>query len=195
MADQKDDDTNFQIDGLDTIVPKQSVKVEYTPVYSPETNIKDIVKSMDTFDRSTVNTQRMREMLADKLMNTAMNLDLSDITDADTSAAMTGIVNAARSVLNDIDKSAKDHVSTKLKQKDTETSAAAVDIASFLSKVKTTFEPTESGNVTIPTKADVDKILDEKMKEDGTVILDTELELGGGMLPQKKSEEDEENNE
>lgn len=192
MADQKDDDTNFQIDGLDTIVPKQSVKVEYTPVYSPETNIKDIVKSMDTFDRSTVNTQRMREMLADKLMNTAMNLDLSDITDADTSAAMTGIVNAARSVLNDIDKSAKDHVSTKLKQKDTETSAAAVDIASFLSKVKTTFEPTESGNVTVPTKADVDKILDEKMKEDGTVILDTELELGGGMLPQKKSEEDEE---
>lgn len=195
MADQKDDDTNFQIDGLDTIVPKQSVKVEYTPVYSPETNIKDIVKSMDTFDRATVNTQRMREMLADKLMNTAMNLDLSDITDADTSAAMTGIVNAARSVLNDIDKSAKDHVSTKLKQKDTETSAAAVDIASFLSKVKTTFEPTESGNVTVPTKADVDKILDEKMKEDGTVILDTELELGGGMLPQKKSEEDEENNE
>lgn len=195
MADQKDDDANFQIDGLDTIVPKQSVKVEYTPVYSPETNIKDIVKSMDTFDRATVNTQRMREMLADKLMNTAMNLDLSDITDADTSAAMTGIVNAARSVLNDIDKSAKDHVSTKLKQKDTETSAAAVDIASFLSKVKTTFEPTESGNVTVPTKADVDKILDEKMKEDGTVILDTELELGGGMLPQKKSEEDEENNE
>ena len=195
MADQKDDDTNFQIDGLDTIVPKQSVKVEYTPVYSPETNIKDIVKSMDTFDRATVNTQRMREMLADKLMNTAMNLDLSDITDADTSAAMTGIVNAARSVLNDIDKSAKDHVNTKLKQKDTETSAAAVDIASFLSKVKTTFEPTESGNVTVPTKADVDKILDEKMKEDGTVILDTELELGGGMLPQKKSEEDEENNE
>lgn len=195
MADQKDNDTNFQIDGLDTIVPKQSVKVEYTPVYSPETNIKDIVKSMDTFDRATVNTQRMREMLADKLMNTAMNLDLSDITDADTSAAMTGIVNAARSVLNDIDKSAKDHVSTKLKQKDTETSAAAVDIASFLSKVKTTFEPTESGNVTVPTKADVDKILDEKMKEDGTVILDTELELGGGMLPQKKSEEDEENNE
>lgn len=195
MADQKDDDTNFQIDGLDTIVPKQSVKVEYTPVYSPETNIKDIVKSMDTFDRATVNTQRMREMLADKLMNTAMNLDLSDITDADTSAAMTGIVNAARSVLNDIDKSAKDHISTKLKQKDTETSAAAVDIASFLSKVKTTFEPTESGNVTVPTKADVDKILDEKMKEDGTVILDTELELGGGMLPQKKSEEDEENNE
>lgn len=97
------------------------------------------------------------------------------------------VSDTAKNLLNDLDKAAKDHVTVKLKQKDTETNAAAgINIAEFLTKIKMT--DNISGGTVVQTKDQIEKALDKQFEERGTVVLDTELEMGGNMLPKEQKE-------
>lgn len=161
----------------------------YQPIYSPETKIKEITDSMEMYDRTVLNTQKAREELAKHVGKYALQSELNS-PDTDYVSSQTSVVLTYASILRDIEKSAKDHVATKLKKKDTETNAAAVDIAGFLSRIQTNFEPTEKGSIVVPDD-EINRILDEQQQKDGSlVVLDTELEQGNTQLPQPPVEDD-----
>lgn len=166
---------------------KEEIREEnlYAPVYDQGIKIDEITESMDTYDKTTIHTQIARENLAKYVGKFALSADLGS-SDADTAMNANSVVNTYASILRDIEKSARDHLTMKLKKKDTETNAAAVDIASFLAKIKTV----ENGTAVIEDK-DIDKSLtdQEEAYPEELKVLDTELEMGVAMLP-SRSEED-----
>jgi thiamine pyrophosphate-dependent acetolactate synthase large subunit-like protein len=46
-----------------------------------------------------------------------------------------------------------------------------------------------SSGTVVQTKDQIEKALDKQFEERGTVVLDTELEMGGNMLPKEQKEE------
>ncbi len=190
MAESRDPFNN--VSGL--VVSDTSTKntnVEYSTAYDPNLKINSIVESMNVYDRNHVNTQIMREKLANKLMNAAMTANL-DEGDPEALDVNLHIMMEARSILNDLDKAAKDNVAVKLKKKDTENAEASnINMAEFLSKIKIA-DISQMGNGTIVAQSpsDISAELDRLEKERGVVILDTELEEGNNMLPAKPENED-----
>lgn len=190
MAESRDPFNN--VSGL--VVSDTSTKntnVEYSTAYDPNLKINSIIESMNVYDRNHVNTQIMREKLANKLMNAAMTANL-DEGDPEALDVNLHIMMEARSILNDLDKAAKDNVAVKLKKKDTENAEASnINMAEFLSKIKIA-DISQMGNGTIVTQSpsDISAELDRLEKEKGVVILDTELEEGNNMLPAKPENED-----
>ena len=177
--------TGLEVDTTAEAKPRPSV--DYKNVYTPDTKIKDILDSMGVYDQNVINTQRAREALASKLVEIASDIDLNE-HNAEMFQAKLEAINTAKNLLNDLDKAAKDHVTVKLKQKDTETNATAgINIAEFLTKIKMT-DNISSGTV-VQTKDQIEKALDKQFEERGTVVLDTELEMGGNMLPKEQKEE------
>ena len=190
MAESRDPFNN--VSGL--VVSDTSTKntdVEYSTAYDPNLKINSIIESMNVYDRNHINTQIMREKLANKLMNAAMTANL-DEGDPEALDVNLHIMMEARSILNDLDKAAKDNVAVKLKKKDTENAEASnINMAEFLSKIKIA-DISQMGNGTIvaPSPSDISAELDRLEKEKGVVILDTELEEGNNMLPAKPENED-----
>lgn len=190
MAESRDPFNN--VSGL--VVSDTSTKntnVEYSTAYDPNLKINSIIESMNVYDRNHVNTQIMREKLANKLMNAAMTANL-DEGDPEALDVNLHIMMEARSILNDLDKAAKDNVAVKLKKKDTENAEASnINMAEFLSKIKIA-DISQMGNGTIVAQSpsDISAELDRLEKEKGVVILDTELEEGNNMLPAKPENED-----
>lgn len=190
MAESRDPFNN--VSGL--VVSDTSTKntnVEYSTAYDPNLKINSIIESMNVYDRNHINTQIMREKLANKLMNAAMTTNL-DEGDPEALDVNLHIMMEARSILNDLDKAAKDNVAVKLKKKDTENAEASnINMAEFLSKIKIA-DISQMGNGTIVAQSpsDISAELDRLEKEKGVVILDTELEEGNNMLPAKPENED-----
>lgn len=190
MAESRDPFNN--VSGL--VVSDTSTKntnVEYSTAYDPNLKINSIIESMNVYDRNHINTQIMREKLANKLMNAAMTANL-DEGDPEALDVNLHIMMEARSILNDLDKAAKDNVAVKLKKKDTENAEASnINMAEFLSKIKIA-DISQMGNGTIVAQSpsDISAELDRLEKERGVVILDTELEEGNNMLPAKPENED-----
>jgi len=126
--------------------------------------------------------------LAAKLVEIASDIDLNE-HNAEMFQAKLEAINTAKNLLNDLDKAAKDHVTVKLKQKDTETNATAgINIAEFLTKIKMT-DNMNSGTA-VQTKEQIEKALDQQFEDRGTVVLDSELEMGGNMLPPVNNDTD-----
>ena len=190
MAESRDPFNN--VSGLvvsDT--SKKNTSVEYSTAYDPNLKINSIIESMNVYDRNHINTQIMREKLANKLMNAAMTANL-DEGDPEALDVNLHIMMEARSILNDLDKAAKDNVAVKLKKKDTENAEASnINMAEFLSKIKIAdISQMDSGTIVVQSPSDIGAELDRLEKERGVVILDTELEEGNNMLPAKPENED-----
>ena len=190
MAESRDPFNN--VSGL--VVSDTSTKntsVEYSTAYDPNLKINSIIESMNVYDRNHINTQIMREKLANKLMNAAMTANL-DEGDPEALDVNLHIMMEARSILNDLDKAAKDNVAVKLKKKDTENAEASnINMAEFLSKIKIAdISQMDSGTIVVQSPSDISAELDRLEKERGVVILDTELEEGNNMLPAKPENED-----
>lgn len=190
MAESRDPFNN--VSGL--VVSDTSTKntsVEYSTAYDPNLKINSIIESMNVYDRNHINTQIMREKLANKLMNAAMTANL-DEGDPEALDVNLHIMMEARSILNDLDKAAKDNVAVKLKKKDTENAEASnINMAEFLSKIKIAdISQMDNGTIVVQSPSDIGAELDRLEKERGVVILDTELEEGNNMLPAKPENED-----
>lgn len=161
-----------------------NTNVEYPTAYSPSVQINSILESMNVYDRNHINTQIMREKLAAKIMNAAMNADL-DEPDAEAKDVNLHLVMEARSILNDLDKAAKDNVAVKLKKKDTENAEASnINMAEFLAKIKLTdIKQFDTGTV-VQSADEINRSLDMLAEKDKIEILDTEMETEGTMLPE-----------
>ena len=161
-----------------------NANVEYPTAYSPSVQINSILESMNVYDRNHINTQIMREKLAAKIMNAAMNVDL-DEPDAEAKDVNLHLVMEARSILNDLDKAAKDNVAVKLKKKDTENAEASnINMAEFLAKIKLTdIKQFDTGTV-VQSADEINRSLDMLAEKDKIEILDTEMETEGTMLPE-----------
>jgi len=158
--------------------------VEYPTAYSPSVQINSILESMNVYDKNHINTQIMREKLAAKLMDAAMNADL-DEPDAEVKDVNLHLLMEARSILNDLDKAAKDNVAVKLKKKDTENAEASnINMAEFLAKIKLTdIKQFDTGTV-VQSADEISRSLDMLAEKDKIEILDTEMETEGMMLPE-----------
>lgn len=158
--------------------------VEYPTAYSPSVQINSILESMNVYDKNHINTQIMREKLAAKLMDAAMNADL-DEPDAEVKDVNLHLLMEARSILNDLDKAAKDNVAIKLKKKDTENAEASnINMAEFLAKIKLTdIKQFDTGTV-VQSADEISRSLDMLAEKDKIEILDTEMETEGTMLPE-----------
>lgn len=161
-----------------------NTNVEYPTAYSPSVQINSILESMNVYDKNHINTQIMREKLAAKLMNAAMNADL-DEPDAEVKDVNLHLLMEARSILNDLDKAAKDNVAVKLKKKDTENAEASnINMAEFLAKIKLTdIKQFDTGTV-VQSADEISRSLDMLAEKDKIEILDTEMETEGTMLPE-----------
>ena len=139
---------------------------------------------MNVYDKNHINTQIMREKLAAKLMDAAMNADL-DEPDAEVKDVNLHLLMEARSILNDLDKAAKDNVAVKLKKKDTENAEASnINMAEFLAKIKLTdIKQFDTGTV-VQSADEISRSLDMLAEKDKIEILDTEMETEGMMLPE-----------
>ena len=161
-----------------------NTNVEYPTAYSPSVQINSILESMNVYDKNHINTQIMREKLAAKIMNAAMNADL-DEPDAEVKDVNLHLLMEARSILNDLDKAAKDNVAVKLKKKDTENAEASnINMAEFLAKIKLTdIKQFDTGTV-VQSADEISRSLDMLAEKDKIEILDTEMETEGMMLPE-----------
>lgn len=164
--------------------------VEYPTAYSPSVQINSILESMNVYDKNHINTQIMREKLAAKLMDAAMNADL-DEPDAEVKDVNLHLLMEARSILNDLDKAAKDNVAVKLKKKDTENAEASnINMAEFLAKIKLTdIKQFDTGTV-VQSADEISRSLDMLAEKDKIEILDTEMETEGTMLPEMEEDLD-----
>ena len=162
-----------------------SSHVEYPTAYTSNVQINNILESMNVYDRNHITTQIMREKLANKLMDAALNIDLND-TDAESRDVNLHMITEARNILNDLDKAAKDNVAIKLKKKDTENAEASnINMAEFLSKIKLTADAINSGTV-VQTAEEITANISKFEKEAGVIILDSETEDTPSMLPEKE---------
>lgn len=166
-------------------------QVDFCNSYHQDSQIDSLMASMGQYDKNTVNTQIIRQKLANKLLNNVLKMDLNVVatTNPDLFAAQAKMIAEARGLLNDMDNSSRNHTAIKLKQKDTETQADAVlNAAELLTKIKLTVAAEPTGNT---QSADViEDAIEHQFEENGCVVLDTELEMGGNNLPHKKEEED-----
>lgn len=167
-----------------------NTNVEYPTAYSPSVQINSILESMNVYDKNHINTQIMREKLAAKLMDAAMNADL-DEPDAEVKDVNLHLLMEARSILNDLDKAAKDNVAVKLKKKDTENAEASnINMAEFLAKIKLTdIKQFDTGTV-VQSADEISRSLDMLAEKDKIEILDTEMETEGTMLPEMEEDLD-----
>lgn len=78
------------------------------------------------------------------------------------------IMMEARSILNDLDKAAKDNVAVKLKKKDTENAEASnINMAEFLSKIKIAdISQMDSGTIVAQSPSDISAELDRLEKKE-----------------------------
>lgn len=171
--------------------PKQT-PISTQDLVKEHTQLSTLNESMDAYDELTSTTQTLRRVMLDKFLPDALNLDMS--VNANTDALMyksqAAFVAEVRQLLNDVDASAKNHVSIKLKRVDLEQQQANhIDPAELLKAIKLT-RPIQV-NITSPQPSveEIETKLEERLAAAGGEILDTELELGGNQLPVQTTEE------
>lgn len=167
-------------------------KIEYCNSYGEKNDIESLVNSMKKYDETNINTQIVRQRLANKLLNDVMKMDLAvtAATDPDLFAAESKMISEARGLLNDIDNSSKNHVATKLKRKDSDTQASmAFNAAELLTKISISLKPQDASPVV--SSDEINQMIESQFDDPGTVVLDSELEVGNNKLPQPSKKEDE----
>lgn len=188
---EKENDPFNNVNGLE--ITESEIKLtnmEYPTAYSPNIQINNILESMNVYDKNHINTQIMREKLANKLINAAMTTNLEE-GDPEALDVNLHIMMEARSILNDLDKASKDNVAIKLKKKDTENAEASnINMAEFLSKIKLSDMKQFDQGTMVQTPDEISRNIDKIEKDAGIVILETELETCGNMLPSKPEELD-----
>jgi hypothetical protein len=188
---EKENDPFNNVNGLE--INESEIKLtnmEYPTAYSPNIQINNILESMNVYDKNHINTQIMREKLANKLINAAMTTNLEE-GDPEALDVNLHIMMEARSILNDLDKASKDNVAIKLKKKDTENAEASnINMAEFLSKIKLSDMKQFDQGTMVQTPDEISRSIDKIEKDAGIVILETELETCGNMLPSKPEELD-----
>jgi hypothetical protein len=188
---EKENDPFNNVNGLE--ITESEIKLtnmEYPTAYSPNIQINNILESMNVYDKNHINTQIMREKLANKLINAAMTTNLEE-GDPEALDVNLHIMMEARSILNDLDKASKDNVAIKLKKKDTENAEASnINMAEFLSKIKLSDMKQFDQGTMVQTPDEISRSIDKIEKDAGIVILETELETCGNMLPSKPEELD-----
>lgn len=156
-------------------------------------NLVSLQESMSNLDATAAMTRSARNQLMTKLLPTvlAMDMEISDKTDAELYESKTRLVSEMRGLLNDMDTSARNHTNMKLKQKDAETNATnALNVAEFMAKIKPTPELLQSLSQSTQSDQDIDTQLEQRFKESELVILDTELTTGQTQLPEPRVTDD-----
>lgn len=165
---------------------------DYIAPYKQNDDINSLDSSMRKYDSNTISTQILRQKLLQKILPNVMNLNLDESaeTDPDMYVAKSKLIAETRALLNDMDSVSNKHVSVKLKQKDSETQASmAFNAADLLNKIKlSAFE--EKGTIVL-NRDEIEKELQNKFDESGSVILDSELEDGKNMLPTNEDKKEE----
>lgn len=155
-------------------------------------NISDLLGSMKNYDEVTEKTNNIREQLIAKLLPEVMKMDLSvtKATDADLYASQSKMISEMRFLLSDLDNSTRNHVATKLKNKEIESGAnIAFSAAEFLSKIKLTDKDNTPGSPCLQSKEEVDALIEKQFEDSGSVILDSELEDSRIQLPSHNEDE------
>lgn len=153
-----------------------------------DASLADLARSMSNFDRTVYTTGEVRQQLLQKLLPTAMEMDMtvSRSTDPDLYAAQTRLYGEVRQLLNDMDASARQHTATKLKQKDQENDTLnAINAAELLNHIKLSGGVPVS-NVPQPSQEEIDKAIAEQFKERGCLVLESELVENDRQIPEKK---------
>lgn len=167
---------------------KNSVQDEPT-AESVERSVQSLTESMLTYDYTVASTQELRQSLINKIVPAALELDLKvdPGTDPDVYASQVRLIEQARQLLNDREKSAKDHVTTKLKKSDLDQQKQSnLEVAKLLQQIKLDSWAVQDPNrPLVQTEEELAEALDQKCAEKGCTVLDTELTKGEGMLPTK----------
>lgn len=163
----------------------QEQKVVIPVLAQVENNLKTLQNSFDAYDAATVSTQEIRRQLMVKFLPEVMNLDMkvTDKTDPDLYASKTKLLDSFSKLLNDIDGSAKNHLSMKMKSQEQETNQLnAINAAELLSQIKANRINLGASKV-VQSESEIDEMVEKKFKNEGCIVLETELEMGGNNLP------------
>ena len=154
------------------------------------TSLQDSMLELET---ATSNMQDIRKQLIAHIYPSilSMELDPSKIDDPEMYHAQARMIAEARQLLSDVESAQARLVTTKQKMKDGEVFAKSqqLNAAAFLARIKMTDLP-DNGNITIDPSAITEQI-DKRYSDGDFVIPDTELEVGGSMLPKKQINQDE----
>lgn len=137
-------------------------------------------------------TQSRRQKLIAKMEDVIdkMDMTVTNQSDPDLVQSQARLIEQYRQMLNDVENSERNVITTKLKKKDSETSSLqAGQLADFLKSIKfSNGVPMEERPVM--TKEEMTKLIDSQFEERGCVVIDTELEVSDRHLPDKKQEEE-----
>ena len=154
--------------------------------------VASLTETMRNYDYTVTSTQELRQSLINKIVPAALELDLKvDMgTDPDVYASQVRLIEQARQLLNDREKSAKDHVTTKLKKSDLDQQKQSnLEIAKLLQQIKLdSWSVQDPNKPLVQTEEELAAALDQKCAEKGCKVLDTELAKGEGMLPVKSED-------
>jgi hypothetical protein len=79
----------------------------------------------------------------------------------------------------------------KLKHKDSETQASvAFNAAELLSKIKLSVAGDVGGSLVVDNSDEIEDLIAKQFDDPDSLVLDTELEMGGNMLPERKDSDD-----
>ena len=144
-------------------------------------------------EAATSNMQDIRKQLIAHIYPSILNMELdpNKSDDPEMYNAQARMIAEARQLLSDVETAQARLVTTKQKMKDGEVYAKTqqLNAAAFLASIKMTDLP-NNGSVTIDPAA-ISEQIDKRYSDGDFVIPDTELEVGGSMLPKKQNKDDE----
>ena len=182
MAEEsKDPFAGFEAPIPQPTINEEEMVTQYCKAYSQDDKIDTLSASMAKYDDTNVNVQVIRQKLANKLLSDVMKMDLSVVasTDPDLFAAQAKMISEARGLLK------------KLKHKDSETQASvAFNAAELLSKIKLSVAGDASGSLVVDNSDEIEDLIAKQFDDPDSLVLDTELEMGGNMLPERKDSDD-----
>jgi hypothetical protein len=155
-------------------------------------SVKTIQEVMFDQERRNSKTQMLREALVDHMAPFILDMEL-DTKNKSYGASFQDksmLLANFTALLNDIDNSDKNMVSSRLKLKDIETNSKRneTNAAEFLSQMRKLINEGKGLNnieITQPTAEEIDSKMDEVTESNDLKILDTELSMGGTMLPKE----------
>ena len=177
MAEEsKDPFAGFEAPIPQPTINEEEMVTQYCKAYSQDDKIDTLSASMAKYDDTNVNVQVISVVAS---------------TDPDLFAAQAKMISEARGLLNDIDGSSKNHTAMKLKHKDSETQASvAFNAAELLSKIKLSVAGDVGGSLVVDNSDEIEDLIAKQFDDPDSLVLDTELEMGGNMLPERKDSDD-----
>ena len=179
------EDNTYQ-DPLDSIFPP------------PKDKIVSLEEAMLELDNTQNTTQYIRTQMLRKLTPLVASLEVETniAADPDLFQAQSRFISEVRGLLNDMDTSSKTHTAVKLKQSTLDTQKqSSVNAAELLAQLRLTNDlivKQVTSNTRTPTEDEIEQHLAKSYEAaDELTILDTELELGGSMLPRHQDNHDE----